>query len=89
MAASVLVTTSEALADAVDEELRRRVAATKHTERVEQALRTLEESDLSEMIGSGEVIRVSCEFCGTEYRFSPEELLALRSAETESEKNEN
>lgn len=39
LAASVLVTTSEALADAVDEELRRRVAATKHTERVEQALR--------------------------------------------------
>ena len=58
-------------------------------ERVEQALRTLEESDLSEMIGSGEVIRVSCEFCGTEYRFSPEELLALRSEEKESEKNEN
>ena len=55
-------------------------------ERVEQALRTLEESDLSEMIGSGEVIRVSCEFCGTEYRFSPEELLALRSEEKESEK---
>ena len=58
-------------------------------ERVEQALRTLEESDLSEMIDSGEVIRVSCEFCGTEYRFSPEELLALRSEEKESEKNEN
>ncbi|PXY27280.1 histidinol dehydrogenase [Prauserella muralis] len=39
LAASVLVTTSEALADAVDAELQRRVAATKHTERVEQALR--------------------------------------------------
>ncbi|TQJ02116.1 histidinol dehydrogenase [Amycolatopsis cihanbeyliensis] len=39
LAASVLVTTSEALADAVDAELSRRVAATKHTERVTEALR--------------------------------------------------
>ncbi|OQO89341.1 histidinol dehydrogenase [Saccharomonospora piscinae] len=39
LAASVLVTTSEELADAVDTELVRRVAATKHSERVEQALR--------------------------------------------------
>ncbi|MQA62591.1 MAG: histidinol dehydrogenase [Actinophytocola sp.] len=39
MAASVLVTDSEALADAVDAELVRRVAGTKHTERVAQALR--------------------------------------------------
>lgn len=38
LAASVLVTTSEQLADAVDTELQHRVAATKHTERVEQAL---------------------------------------------------
>ena len=58
-------------------------------ERVEQALRTLEESDLNEMIDSGEVIRVSCEFCGTEYRFTPEELLAFRAQEKETEKNEN
>ena len=38
LAASVLVTTSEALADAVDAELAARVKATKHTERVGQAL---------------------------------------------------
>ncbi|MEC3978320.1 histidinol dehydrogenase [Amycolatopsis sp. H20-H5] len=38
LAASVLVTTSEALADAVDGELAGRVAATKHTERVSEAL---------------------------------------------------
>ncbi|MEU3271916.1 histidinol dehydrogenase [Saccharomonospora sp. NPDC006951] len=38
LAASVLVTTSEPLADAVDERLRHRVAATKHTERVTEAL---------------------------------------------------
>jgi histidinol dehydrogenase len=38
LAASVLVTTSEQLADAVDKELVGRVAATKHTERVAEAL---------------------------------------------------
>ena len=38
LAASVLVTTSEDLADAVDKQLATRVAATKHTERVGQAL---------------------------------------------------
>jgi histidinol dehydrogenase len=38
LAASVLVTTSPALADAVDAELATRVAATKHSERVSQAL---------------------------------------------------
>jgi histidinol dehydrogenase len=37
-AASVLVTTSEELADAVDAELEKRVAATKHAERVRTAL---------------------------------------------------
>ncbi|GAA3863953.1 histidinol dehydrogenase [Saccharothrix violaceirubra] len=39
LAASVLVTTSEELADAVDTELDRRSAATKHAERVRTALR--------------------------------------------------
>jgi histidinol dehydrogenase len=38
LAASVLVTTSEELADAVDAELVRQVAATKHTERIRTAL---------------------------------------------------
>ncbi|CAL9370224.1 Histidinol dehydrogenase [Actinosynnema sp. ALI-1.44] len=39
LAASVLVTTSEALADAVDVELERQVGATKHAERIRTALR--------------------------------------------------
>ncbi len=39
LAASVLVTTSEALADAVDAELERQVGATKHAERIRTALR--------------------------------------------------
>src|SRR5207248_1365558 len=38
LAASVLVTTSEGLADAVEKELAERVAATKHNERVAEAL---------------------------------------------------
>ena len=38
LAASVLITNSVALADAVDAELRRQVAATKHTERIRTAL---------------------------------------------------
>ncbi len=38
LAASVLVTTSDELADAVDAELERQVAATKHTERIRTAL---------------------------------------------------
>jgi len=38
MAASVLVTTSESLADAVDAEIADRVAATKHSDRVAEAL---------------------------------------------------
>jgi histidinol dehydrogenase len=38
MAASILVTTSETLADAVDVELARRVAATKHADRIRAAL---------------------------------------------------
>ncbi|MCQ4045943.1 histidinol dehydrogenase [Streptantibioticus rubrisoli] len=38
LAAAVLVTTSADLADAVDEELDRQVAATKHTERITEAL---------------------------------------------------
>ncbi|GGP49177.1 histidinol dehydrogenase [Saccharothrix coeruleofusca] len=38
LAASVLVTTSEELADAVDAELERQVGATKHTERIRTAL---------------------------------------------------
>jgi histidinol dehydrogenase len=38
LAASILVTTSEVLLDAVEEELARQVAATKHTERITAAL---------------------------------------------------
>ena len=50
-------------------------------ERVEEALASLDGTDLDEMADAGESVRVSCEFCGTDYVFSPEELLALRQGE--------
>ena len=53
-------------------------------ERVEEALACLEGSELDEMSNQGETIRVSCEFCGAEYAFSPAELLALRQAKKEN-----
>lgn len=53
-------------------------------ERVEEALACLEGSELDEMANQGEAIRVSCEFCGAEYAFSPAELLALRQAKKEN-----
>ncbi len=52
--------------------------------RVEEALVCLAQSDLDEMVTAGETIRVSCQFCGKEYAFSPAELLSLRSGEKEN-----
>ncbi len=45
--------------------------------RVEEALVCLDKRELEEMAADGEDVRVSCQFCGAEYVFSPEELLAL------------
>ena len=53
-------------------------------ERVEEALACLEGSELDEMAAEGETVRVSCEFCGAEYAFSPAELLALRKGKEEN-----
>ena len=53
-------------------------------ERVEEALAYLEGSELDEMANQGETVRVSCEFCGAEYAFSPAELLALRKGKEEN-----
>ena len=53
-------------------------------ERVEEALACLEGSELDEMANQGETVRVSCEFCGAEYAFSPAELLALRKGKEEN-----
>ncbi len=53
-------------------------------ERVEEALVCLEQRELDEMAAAGEAIRVSCQFCGAEYSFSPEELLALKKGPKEN-----
>ena len=37
-----------------------------------------------EMAAAGEALRVSCQFCGEEYAFTPEEVLKLRRAEKEN-----
>ena len=47
-------------------------------ERVEAALSCLEEEELDEIEAAKEDLRVSCQFCLKEYRFSPAELRALR-----------
>ena len=49
-------------------------------ERVEQALTCIEREELEEIIAEGKDISVSCQFCGKEYSFSPDELLKLKKA---------
>ena len=46
-------------------------------ERVLTMLSTLPRSDLEEIIGDGEPVETTCEYCHTEYRISPEQLKAL------------
>ncbi len=47
-------------------------------ERVEAALSCLEDTELDEIEAAKEDLRVSCQFCLKEYRFSPAELRALQ-----------
>ena len=56
-------------------------------ERVEQALTVIDRAELDDMIVAGEEITVSCQFCDREYRFSPEDLAALREAKEKTGKN--
>ena len=51
-------------------------------ERVESALTVIEPEELDEMIAEGQSIDVSCQFCGKSYRFTPEELKALKTNAT-------
>ena len=46
-------------------------------ERVTKALISVGEKDLQEMIDDGKTIEVNCDFCGTHYYFTPEELQIL------------
>ena len=50
-------------------------------ERVEQALRCIEKSELEELIKDGEDIKVSCQFCNKQYSFSPAELAELKKSD--------
>ena len=48
-------------------------------DRVEEALRCIDDAQLSEMIDEGKDITVSCQFCDQVYRFSPAQLQTLSS----------
>ena len=48
-------------------------------DRVEEALRCIDNAQLAEMIAEGKDITVSCQFCDQVYRFSPAQLQALSS----------
>ena len=52
-------------------------------ERVEEALSCIEERELQEMIGTGETVEVSCQFCDARYAFTPDDLRALLPKESE------
>jgi len=55
-------------------------------ERVSMALSVIDTGELENMIGAGEDIRVSCQFCDRDYRFTPADLrfiLEEKNAKTE------
>ncbi len=49
-------------------------------ERAAEALSCLDKAELEEMIAAGEEIRVGCQFCDAEYRFSVEDLRSFLAA---------
>ncbi len=49
--------------------------------RVERSLRSLGEEDIKEIIAEGKPIEVKCQFCNKAYRYTVDELLAIRSAD--------
>ena len=53
-------------------------------ERVEEALRCIDDAQLSEMIAEGKDITVSCQFCDQVYRFSPAQLQELAAAKEQT-----
>lgn len=46
-------------------------------ERFADALKTLKESDLEEMIADGKGAEINCQYCNTRYHFTPEELTGI------------
>ena len=53
-------------------------------DRVEEALRCIDDAQLAEMIAEGKDITVSCQFCDQVYRFSPAQLQTLSSGREQS-----
>lgn len=49
-------------------------------EKVLSAVTAISDDDLQEIVDSGEDVRVSCQFCGTEYSFTPEEIKSEHGA---------
>ena len=65
-------------------------------ERVARALATISKKDLDDIINDGEEIEVKCHFCNSAYKYSVDEIKALRkdaeqgvqTAQTEEQKQE-
>ena len=53
-------------------------------DRVEEALRCIDDAQLAEMIAEGKDITVSCQFCDQVYRFSPAQLQELAAAKEQA-----
>ena len=53
-------------------------------DRVEEALRCIDDAQLSEMIAEGKDITVSCQFCDQVYRFSPAQLQELAAVKEQA-----
>ena len=53
-------------------------------DRVEEALRCIDDAQLAEMIDEGKDITVSCQFCDQVYRFSPAQLQELAAAKEQT-----
>ena len=53
-------------------------------ERVAGALRCLSAAEIEKIAADGQDVEVGCDFCGTRYRFTPQQLAALKSAPAET-----
>lgn len=52
-------------------------------ERVADALRCLSDDEIRDISADGKDVEVGCDFCGTSYRFTPQELVELKSEATD------
>ena len=54
-------------------------------ERVQQALSTIDNTELEDIITSGEDIQVSCQFCDTVYAFTPDDVKSILESKQQTE----